>query len=116
MDTTPSAPPETSSEAVSRITIARNSSDDTQQRQIVVVLDGHREGELLYGHTLTLDAAPGPHKLRVDNTWKWKTIHITLAPGEHAKFTVASRAGSFAWFILSIFGAGPVNIFIHRDS
>lgn len=95
--------------------MARTSAEDTQQRQIVVSLDGDRQGELLYGDTLTLEAPPGPHRLRVDNTWKWTTVEVPLAPGEHAKFMVSSRAGSLAWFLLSMLGAGPMSIHLERE-
>ena len=98
-----------------QITIHRDSPDDVQQRQIVVKLDGQRAGELLYGHTLTLAVSPGWHRLKVDNTWNWKTLDLEVAPGDNLKFQVASRSGRFTWFLVSLLGAGPMYVSIHQQ-
>jgi hypothetical protein len=101
--------PESSTE---RITIIRNSPEDTQTRQIVVYLDGESHGELMYGDSVTLSVAPGPHTIRVDNTWNQQELKLEIRTGEQLKFLTKSVAGKFSWFLLGFLGFGPINVSI----
>ena len=94
--------------------IRRDSEADVQQRQIIVVLDGAKKGELLFGEVIRLPLTAGHHRLRVDNTWKWKTVEFDARPGEAIEFRVESRAGRFSWFLFSAVGAGPMSISVER--
>ena len=102
-------------EAQGTITVRRKSPDDVQQRQIIVKLDGENVGELFYGDTISIPATAGRHRLRVDNTWNWKTLDLDVAAGDHLKFQTKSRAGRFSWFLVSLFGAGPIYVSIQRE-
>ena len=102
-------------EAQGTITIRRKAPDDVQQRQIIVKLDGENVGELFYGDTISIPATAGRHRLRVDNTWNWKTLDLDVAAGDHLKFQTKSRAGRFSWFLASLFGAGPIYVSIQRE-
>jgi hypothetical protein len=95
-----------------QITIVRNSSEDTQTRQIIVYLDGQNRGELMYGDSMMLDVTPGAHLLRVDNTWNRKDLRIVVQPGEDLQFVTKSSAGKFVWFLLGFLGAGPMHVSI----
>ncbi|MGB2622916.1 MAG: hypothetical protein WA857_08260 [Candidatus Acidiferrum sp.] len=97
------------------ITIRRKSPEDAQQRQIIVKLDGENVGELFYGDTISVPVMPGHHRLQVDNTWNWKTIELDVKAGEHLKFLAASKAGRITWFLVSLFGAGPIYVSIKRE-
>ena len=97
------------------ITIRRISPKDVQQRQIIVKLDGENVGELFYGDTISVPVTPGHHRLRVDNTWNWKTVELDVAEGDHLKFQTKSKAGRFTWFLVSMFGAGPIYVSIERE-
>ena len=100
-----------------QITIRRTSPDDIQLRQIVVKLDGQRVvDELMYGDTVTIPVTPGRHRLRVDNTWNWKTLDLDLAPGDHLKFLTINRASRFTWFLVGTVGAGPLYVSIQPDT
>jgi hypothetical protein len=100
-----------------QITIRRTSPDDVQLRQIVVKLDGERVvDELMYGDTVTISVTPGHHRLRVDNTWNWKTLDLEVAPGDHLKFLTINRAGRFTWFLVGTLGAGPMYVSIQPDT
>lgn len=103
---------ENSESRTARVTIFRNSPEDTQTRQIIVYLDGENQGELMYGDSMTLDVAPGAHVLRVDNTWNRKDLTIEVRPGEDLQFATKSSAGKFAWFLLGFLGAGPIHVSI----
>lgn len=97
------------------ITIRRTAPEDVQQRQIIVEVDGEKVGELLYGDTISVPVTAGHHKLKVDNTWNWKTLELDVAAGEHLKFQAMSRAGRFTWFLVSLFGAGPIYVSIMQE-
>jgi len=99
-----------------QVTVARDSPEDVQQRQIVVKLDGERMGELMFGETMTIPVKAGHHRLTVDNTWNWKTVELDVAAGEHVKFQTKSRAGRWMWFLVSMLGAGPIYVSIERGS
>ena len=99
----------------STLTVTRTSARDNQQRQVIVKLDGKQFATLLYGRTSTKPVAPGPHSMRVDNTWAWKTINFELKPGEHARFQLINRSGKFTWFMLALLGAGPMYLTVERD-
>ena len=98
-----------------RITVSRQSPDDIRQRQVVLKLDGEPWAKLLYGDTATREVEPGPHRLRVHNTLVWKTVDMDLPRGEHARFTVANRAGWGTYWMVGIFGAGPLYVTVTRE-
>jgi hypothetical protein len=97
------------------ITIRRTSPNDVQQRQIIVKLDGVNVGEVFYGDTISISVTAGHHRLRVDNTWNWKTLELDVGAGDHFKFQTVSRAGRFTWFLVSMLGAGPIYVSIERE-
>jgi hypothetical protein len=100
----------------SRLTVSRTSPDDVKQRQIIVKLDGKRLGELMHGDEISRPVEPGQHRLRVDNTWNWKNVDFTVAPGEHARFLAVNRGGRFTWFLVGIIGVGPMYVSVQRVS
>ena len=102
-------------EAFGTITIRRKSLDDAQQRQIIVKVDGKTVGELFYGDTISVPVTVGHHRLRVDNTWNWKTLELDVVSGDHLKFLAVNRLGRFSWFLVSTFGAGPIYVSITRE-
>lgn len=102
-------------ETQARITVRRVSPEDVRQRQIIVKMDGESVGELYYGDTITVPLRAGHHRLRVDNTWNWKTLELDVAAGEHVTFHTVNRAGRLTWFLVSMFGAGPIYVSIARE-
>ncbi|HEY6128374.1 MAG TPA: hypothetical protein VIW23_09350 [Candidatus Acidoferrum sp.] len=112
-------PPENSfsgSRAFAQITVTRDSLDDVQTRQIIVSLDGVRQAELLFGDAITIPVSPGPHILRVDNTWNRKDLHVDVDSGADLRFVTKSSAGQFSRFLLVAFGAGPIYVSIEPAS
>jgi hypothetical protein len=99
-----------------QITIRRASPDDIQLRQVIVKLDGKPVAELMYGDTVTIPVTPGKHRLRIDNTWNWKTLELDVAPGDHLKFLTINRPGRFTWFLVGTLGAGPMYVSIQPDT
>ena len=98
----------------SRVTVSRTEPEDIRQRQIIVKLDGKRLGEIMWGDEISRPVEPGRHRLQVDNTWNWKNVDFTLAPGEHARFRTVNRGGRFTWFLVGTLGVGPMYVHIER--
>ena len=99
-----------------QITVSRTSPADVQQRQTIVTLNGEDFATLLYGQSATRDVGPGRHRLKVDNTWVWKTVEFTLAPEEHARFRIINRTGKLTWWMVGLLGAGPMYLTIEREA
>jgi hypothetical protein len=103
------------SEPSARVTVSRKDARDVRDRQIVVSIDGQRFGTLLFGHEVTRDVPPGPHRIRAHNTLFWKTLEVDLHPGEHARFITINRAGTGTFSLLGLLGAGPLYLTFERD-
>jgi hypothetical protein len=91
-----------------RLTIHRTSDEDCGDRQVIFSLDGDRIAELLYGQTVTLEIAPGTHRLRANNTLVWQTVEFLAPAGAHVHFTCINWAPSWLYFFVGIFGVGPL--------
>lgn len=98
-----------------QVTITRASANDVQQRQLIVKLDDEPFATLLFGDTVTKAIEPGRHRLKVDNTWVWKTLDFNVESGEHARFTAINRAGRLTWWMVMALGAGPMYITLERE-
>ena len=98
-----------------RLTVTRRSTGDVQTRQVIVSLDGARVATLMFGDTCRAEMSPGPHTLRFNNTLVWKTIEFEAAPGEEVRFEVVNRTGWGTWWMISLFGAGPLYLTVKRN-
>ncbi len=113
MDRAPSAPARVE-ELPATITVTRTSQEDFKQRQLIVYLDDEKLATLLYGDSVSRDLAAGPHRVRVSNTLVWKTVEMTLQPGEQAFFEAVNRAGFATYPMLMMFGVGPLYVSVKR--
>jgi hypothetical protein len=98
------------------IMVTRNSPRDVQERQLIVSIDGEKIATLMYGDSVTREVPPGEHRLRVHNTLVWRTVDLTLAAGEHAKFVAVNRATWGTYAMLSLLGTGPLYVELIRES
>jgi hypothetical protein len=98
-----------------RITVGRRDPKDVRDRQIVVSLDGQPLATLLFGAEASREVAPGEHRLRAHNTLFWKTLDVSLGPGEHARFSVVNRAGMGTFSLLGLLGVGPLYLTFERQ-
>lgn len=97
-----------------RLTISRRSPKDVTIREMFVSLDGKTLATLLFGQAYTGPISPGRHAIKVHNTLVWKTIEFDAAPGEDVRFSVTNRTGWGTWWMLSLFGAGPLYVTLER--
>jgi hypothetical protein len=102
-------------EQVATITVSRQSPDDAGIREIYVSVDEERIAILKNGEAVTHDLPAGPHRLRVHNTLFWKTHTLLLAPGEHARFRAANKAGWGSFGFLMVLGAAPLYLTFERE-
>lgn len=100
----------------SQVTVARTSPGDVQMRQMIVTLNGEPFGTLMYGQTAMREVAPGRHRLKVDNTWVWKTAEFEIGPEERVNFRVINRAGRLTWWMVALLGAGPMYVTLEREA
>lgn len=105
----------TTGSAPARLTVTRRSSEDVQQRQIIVSADGTELGTLMFGDSAAKAIAPGHHVLKVHNTLVWKSVEFDASPGEEVRFSVVNRAGWGTWWMLSLLGVGPLYVTVERE-
>ena len=99
------------------ITVRRKSRQDVGYRDIYVDLDGEQIAILHAGDEVTRDVKPGPHRLKAHNTLFRKTLDVTLAPGEHATFSVINKAGFGTYSVFAFFlGGGPLYLTLERET
>ncbi len=98
------------------VTVTRTSEQDFKDRQLIIKLDDERFGVLLFGESVSRDLAPGAHRLRVSNTFVWKTIDFHVKPGEQVRFEAINRPGRLTYPMLLIMGVGPLYLTIKRLS
>lgn len=99
-----------------RLTVHRTSRQDVQNRQIIMSLDGRKVATLMFGQTFTCEIAPGPHSLRANNTLVWKTVRFEAAPGEDVHYTCTNRAPGSLFYLLFLFGVGPMYVTLTRGA
>ena len=75
------------------LTIRRTSSEDIQERELYVSMDGRRVAILLFGDIATLAIAPGHHELRVHNTLSRRIVEFDASFGQHVRFSAANVPG-----------------------
>ena len=96
------------------VTVTRTSQSDFQSRQLIVWIDGVRTATLMWGDSITMDLAPGRHRVCVSNTLVWKTVEFDLKPGEQVFFEAINRTGPGTYTMLVLLGAGPLYVTLKR--
>jgi hypothetical protein len=99
----------------SSITVHRTASIDMQERELYVSVDGGPNSILRFGDSVTLAVEPGPHHLRVHNTWSRRRAQFDVAPGEHVRFSAANVRGKGFEILAIFFGIGPMYTVLERE-
>ena len=79
-------------------------------------MDDEELAILRQGESATREVEPGPHRLRAHNTLFRKVLEVTLAPDEHATFTVINKPGWGTYTLMTFLGAGPLYLTFTRDA
>lgn len=99
-----------------RVTVTRTDERDARQRQVFARIDKGETSTLVWGDAVTLDVAPGPHVLKVNNTLVWKSLEFTAASGEHVEFQLVNAPGKLTLGFLVLLGVAPLYLTIERRS
>ena len=99
-----------------RVTLARDSPTDAQQRQVIARVDSGPSSTLMFGDRVTIDVAPGSHVLHANNTLFWKRVPFAIEPGEHLEFRLVNRAGRLSLSLLALLGVAPLYLEIEQIS
>lgn len=78
-------------------------------------MDDEELAILRQGESASRDVEAGPHRLRAHNTLFRKVLEVTLAPDEHARFTVINKPGWGTYTLMTFLGAGPLYLTFTRD-
>jgi hypothetical protein len=113
---TPADPVDVRDDMRTFVTISRNHPTDVKQRQVVARLDDGTRTTLFYGDSITLEVAPGTHRLRAHNTLIWRTVKFTVEAGEHLEFILINRGPAWTYAMLALLGAAPLFLKIERRS
>jgi hypothetical protein len=98
------------------VTFSRTHARDVGVRQVFVRLDDGPQVALRYGQSLTETVEPGAHRLRVHNTFMWRTLQFTVETGEHLEFLIINYCGPVWQGIAAVLGAAPIFLKVHRRS
>lgn len=90
------------------LSIHRRSPEDEGERQLFVSLDGERLGMLGFGRQLSRAIGPGEHRVRIHNTFWWKTVTFTATPGQHVQFEAINITPGCMVGIAAALGAAPM--------
>ncbi len=60
------------------------------------------------------EVQPGEHVLRVHNTLVWRTVKFVVRPGEQVFYEAINVPGASTYFLLPIFGIGPLYVRLER--
>lgn len=98
------------------LTVRRTASDDVQDRQVYLSVDGEDWVTLLYGREVTRELAPGRHVLKANNTLVRRSVTFDVAPGEHARFQCINRAHWTAMAFMAFLGAAVLTVKLVRET
>jgi hypothetical protein len=91
-----------------RLTVHRRSPEDEGERQLFVSVDGERLGMLGFGRQLSRALEPGEHRLRIHNTFWWKTVRFEVRPGDDVHFGAVNLTPGCMVGFAAAMGAAPM--------
>lgn len=107
---------EAASHGPSMLTVRRTATQDVQDRQVYLSIDGEEWATLLYGKAVTRELAPGRHVLKANNTLVRRSVTFDLAPGEHVRFQCVNKAHWTAMVFMAFLGAAVLTVTLTREA
>jgi hypothetical protein len=98
------------------VTIHRRSRRDEGERQLFVSIDGESVGALGFGRHVSKAVGPGPHRLRIHNTFWWKTVEFDARTGDDLHFSAVNVVPSVMVGVAATLGTAPMFVRIERLS
>jgi hypothetical protein len=99
-----------------QLTISRHDADDFQDRQIYLFVDDVLWGKVRYGHALTQEVTPGPHRVRAFNTLFSKTLTLDVLPGEHVRLKTGNGFPRAGWLLMMVLHVTYLLVRLERES
>jgi hypothetical protein len=100
----------------SMVTVRRTATQDVQDRQVYLSLDGEEWATLMYGKSVTREIAPGRHVLKANNTLVRRSVTFDVAPGEHVRFQCVNQAHWTAMVFMAFLGAAVLTVTLTREA
>ncbi|MEZ5289493.1 MAG: hypothetical protein R2745_00280 [Vicinamibacterales bacterium] len=97
------------------LTVRRTASEDVQDRQVYLSLDGEDWATLYYGKEVTREIAPGRHVLKANNTLVRKSVTFDVTPGEHVRYQCTNKAHWTAMMFMAFLGAAVLTVQLVRE-
>ncbi len=98
-----------------QLTITRNGASDFQDRQVYVFVDDEPLGKLKYGKTMSIEIAPGRHRVRAFNTLLSHTIEIHAVPGEHVRLRCTNAMPTAGWLMMMFLHVTALCVRLERE-
>ena len=98
-----------------QLTITRNGASDFQDRQVYLFVDDEPLGKLKYGKSLSLEIAPGRHRVRAFNTLLSHTIEIDAVPGEHIRLRCTNGMPKAGWLMMIFLHVSYLKVWLLRE-
>ena len=98
-----------------QLTVTRNASNDFQDRQVYLYVDGELWGKVKYGRPMSRDIPPGRHKVRAFNTLFSDTMEIDAKPGEHVRLKCTNALGKGGWIMMVIWQIAALRVKLERE-
>jgi hypothetical protein len=97
------------------LTVRRTASEDVQDRQVYLSLDGEDWVTLHYGKEVTREIAPGRHTLKANNTLVRKSVVFDVKPGEHVRYQCINQAHWSVMVFMAFLGAAILTVKLVRE-
>lgn len=97
-----------------QLTITRNGASDFQDRQVYLFVDDEPLGKLRYGRTMSMEIAPGRHRVRAFNTLFSHTVEIDAVPGEHVRLRCTNGMPTAGWLMMMFLHVTALSVRLER--
>ena len=98
-----------------RLVIVRDHPQDIQDRPVYLWIDGEKvDRPLKYGKTFERDVAPGPHKVKANNTLFSTTVEFDAAAGETVRYRCENGLSGGGMIMVLMMGVAYLRVRLTR--
>lgn len=99
--------------SMGQLRVTHREEGDYLARGIKLSLDDKGLTLLKSGKAIVVEVEPGPHRLKLDNTFYSRTLGFSVSAGEQAHYRIWNKRGFGSWLV-EILGAGPMYLAIEK--